>query len=201
MSDLLRKLFLKGAVANAVTRRLRLLVVEENADTRSIIGRRLSHMGYDVALAEGGPSAMSLLSEQHFDLVLIDASIATAGIATLRKMQASGLMEYAGVLLIIGRADSAAMIEALDAGADDTIVKPFDFDVLDARIRHIVSRARCVADLKRQNAQLDARVALRAVELGEARSQIAELSADRGRYADSILTLKLTLDSLNAARA
>lgn len=46
------------------------------------------------------------------------------------------------------------------------IAQPFDFEVLDVRIRHIVARARCVADLKRQNQQLDARVARRAVELG-----------------------------------
>lgn len=201
MSDLLRKLFVKRAVASAVTRRLRLLVVEGSADTRSIMGRRLSHMGYDVALAEGGPAAIALLSEQRFDLILIDASMAASGIATLRKMQGSGLMAHAGALLVIGRADPAALIEALDAGADDTIVTPFDFDVLDARIRHIVSRARCVADLKRQNAQLDARVALRAAELGEARSQIAAPCADRGGHADSILTPKLTLDSTNADRA
>ncbi|MFK5088422.1 PleD family two-component system response regulator, partial [Klebsiella pneumoniae] len=70
------------------------------------------------------------------------------------------------VILITGRSDPQAVVEALAAGADDHIAKPFDFSVLAARIDRVVERARRIAALKRSNATLDARIAARAMELG-----------------------------------
>lgn len=181
--------------------RLRLLVVDENPTALAVIGRRLSHMGHDVVLADSGFAAVSTLAAQRFDLILIDMGMkALCGIATLRKMQASGMMGDASVLMITGRSDAWAIVEALEAGADDQIVKPFDFDVLDARIRHSVARARRIAELKQHNAALDARIARRAVELGEARSQLEALAADRTHIAASMAALNAQLEMLNAAR-
>jgi DNA-binding response OmpR family regulator len=92
-------------------------------------------------------------------------------------------------MMITARSDSAATIEALDAGADDQIVKPFDFDVLDARIRHVAARARRIDELSRFNEQLDARIARRAVELGEARAALDDMTVDRSRLVASIQAL------------
>lgn len=75
---------------------------------------------------------------------------------------------------MIAAAASAAVVEALAARADDHVVKPFDFDVLSARIRHLRRRADQVSALTRYNAELDARIALRAVELGEPRRRCAK---------------------------
>ena len=188
--------------ASAPSRRLRLLVVEENPTALSVIGRRLAHMGHDVVLAQNGFAGLSFLNAQRFDLIILDMGMtALSGVDTLRKMQASGMMVGASTLMITGRSDPSAIVEALEAGADDQIVKPFDFEVLDARIRHVVSRAQRIADLKRHNETLDARIARRAVELGEARNQLEELTADRTRIAQSIQMLTEQLAQLNAARA
>lgn len=182
--------------------RLRLLVVDENPTALAVMGRRLSHMGHEVVLADGGFAGISILAAQRFDLILIDMGMqALCGVETLQKMQASGMMGDAGVLMITGRSDPSAIVEALDAGADDQIVKPFDFDVLDARIRHSVARARRFAELTQHNAALDARIARRAVELGEARSQLAALAADRTHVVESMAALHAQLEMLNAARA
>lgn len=187
--------------SNPSKRRLRLLVVDENPVVLSVLGRRLSHMGHDVVLAENGFAGLSILMAQRFDLIVIDMGMTTlSGIATLRKMQASGMMGDASALMITARSDPSAIIEALDAGADDQIVKPFDFEVFDARIRHIIARARRIAELKHHNEQLDARIARRAVELGEARSQLEELTADRARITASVQTLSEQLERLHAGR-
>ena len=183
------------------SRRLRLLVVDETPTALAVIGRRLSHLGHEVVLADSGFAAVSILTAQRFDLILIDRDMqALCGVSTLRKMQASGLLGDASVLMITGRSDPAAIVEALEAGADDQIAKPFDFAVLDARIRHIVARARCIAELRHHNAALDARIARRAVELGEARSELEQLAADRAHIAASMAALNAQLEVFNAGR-
>jgi DNA-binding response OmpR family regulator len=171
-------------------RRIRLLVVDENATALAVMGRRLAHMGYDVTLAENGFAAINMLMAQKFELILIESTMRLlGGIATMRKMRASGMVGAASIMMITARSDSAATIEALDAGADDQIVKPFDFDVLDARIRHVAARAQRIDELSRFNEQLDARIARRAVELGEARAALDDMTVDRSRLVASIQAL------------
>lgn len=182
-------------------RRIRLLVVDENATALSVMGRRLSHMGYDVALAENGFVAINMLMAQKFDLILIDMRMQMLdGVATMKKMRASGLLGQASVMMITGQSDSAAIVEALEAGADDQIVKPFDFEILDARIRHVVTRAQRITELARYNDELDARIARRAMELGETRATLDELQADRARLVASIQALHDELERVNLAK-
>jgi DNA-binding response OmpR family regulator len=179
-------------------RRIRLLVVDENPTARAVMGRRLAQMGYDVTPAENGFAGLTMLMAQTFDLIIIEAAMPLiGGIATMEKMRASGMTGEAPVMLVTGRSDSAAIIAALDAGADDQIVKPFDFDVLDARIRHIVARARRIGELSRNNAQLDARIARRAVELGEARAALEDMSIDRSRLIAAVQALHEELERLS----
>ncbi len=181
----------------AAPRRIRLLIVDENATALAVMARRLSHMGYDVVLAENGVVALNLMIAHRFDLIIVDMGMELlSGVATIRKMQASGLMGQASLLSINTRSDGPSVIEALDAGADDHMIKPFDFDVLDARIGHIVSRARQIHELSRYNEALDARIARRAVELGEARAELEDLRTDRSRLVASIQNLHDELERL-----
>ncbi|MCF8707302.1 response regulator transcription factor [Rhizorhapis sp. SPR117] len=181
-------------------RRTRLLVVDEDPIALSVMARRLSHRGHDVVLAENGIVALSLMQAQRFDLIIIDMMMAMlSGIDTMKKMKASGLLGNAAIMMISGRSDSHAAVEALAEGADEHIVKPFDFDVLDARIRHLVHRAEQMSLLIRHNDQLDARIARRAVELGETRAELEELHADRARLVASIQSLHDELQRVSAA--
>lgn len=182
-------------------RRLRLLLVDEDATSRAVVARRLSHLGYDVALAEDGFGALTMLVARPVDIVLIDMGLTLlSGLATMRKIRAAGLAHNACFVMIGGRNDRISAVEALDAGADDHIVKPFDFDLLDARIRHLCARAEQVGELARHNAELDARIARRALELGETRDALAEMQADRARLVSSIQALHDEIARLNALR-
>ncbi|MEO8723614.1 MAG: response regulator [Sphingobium sp.] len=181
-------------------RRIRLLIVDENATALSVMARRLSHMGYDVVLAENGFAALNLMLAHRFDLIIVDMEMEMlSGVETIRKMIASGLRGHASLLSINTHGDGPSVIAALDAGADDHMVKPFDFDVLDARIRHIVSRARQIHELSRYNEALDARIARRAVELGEARAELEDLRSDRSRLVASIQNLHDEIERMVAA--
>jgi DNA-binding response OmpR family regulator len=93
------------------------------------------------------------------------------------------------VIMVTARGDSEAIVEALAAGADDYVAKPFAFEVLAARIERTLARAARLDALKRSNLALDARIAARAIELGEARTELATTRADRNRLIASIEAL------------
>lgn len=180
-------------------RRIRLLVVDENPTALEVLGRRLSHLGHDVTLADSGLAATNLLLAQRFDLVLIEMEMPTlSGVQTLKKMRGSGLLGNASVIMVTGRGDSSVVIEALNAGADDHMAKPFDFEILDAKIRHIIARANQLGQLTRHNESLDARIARRAVELGEARAELEGMQSDRARLVASIQALHDEIERMNA---
>ena len=189
-----------GRAETTAQRRIRLLIVDEDPTALNVLGRRLSHRGHDVVLAENGFVALSLMQAQRFDVILIDMMMSMLpGIDAMKKMRASGLMGEATIIMISGRTESHAAVIALSEGADDHIVKPFDFDVLDVRIRHLVARADAMNMLVRHNDLLDARIARRAVELGQTRAELEELHADRARLVQSIQALHDELQRVSAA--
>ena len=180
-------------------RRLRVLLIDENPTARAVIARRLSHLNYDVALADTGFSALSLLVTHRADIILIDMGLTMLpAVATMKQIRAANLAASACFVMIAGRLDSQATVEALDAGADDYVVKPFDFDIFDARLRHLCQRAEQMGALSRHNAELDARIARRAVELGETRETLRELQIDRARLVSSIQALQDELERVTA---
>lgn len=170
--------------------RLHLLVVDAHAAAREAMARRFSHMRYDVILAENAATALEALSAWRFDVLLVDMGLTDPdGVETLRRMRVSGLLRGAPVLAIAPHGEDALALRALEAGADDHVAKPFDFDVVDLRLRHMVRRARRLEQMVRHNEVLDARIARRAMELGETRAELEELRADRGRLISSIQAL------------
>ena len=183
-------------------RRLRLLLVDENPTAREVIARRLSHLSYDVALAEDGFRALSLLQTRPVDIVLIDMDLLLLPAVTLmRKIRSGHVAPDACFVMIADRPDAPSTVAALEAGADDLIVKPFDFDILDARMRHLCQRAERIGALARHNAELDARIARRAVELGETRDALQEMEMDRARLVSSIAALHAEIERLQSAQA
>jgi DNA-binding response OmpR family regulator len=187
--------------ASRPPRRVRLLLVDENPTARAVIARRLSHLNYDVILAENGHIALNLLVTRPVDIILIDMGLTMLpAIATMQKMRAAYLAGNACFVMIAGRLDSQSMVEALAAGADDHVVKPFDFDILDARLRHLCQRADQLGALTRHNDELDARIARRAVELGETREALREMQVDRARLVSSIQALYDEVERLQSAQ-
>ncbi|MES2095233.1 MAG: response regulator [Pseudomonadota bacterium] len=167
-----------------------ILVVDDSRTTLNIIGKRLTELGYLTALADNGGEALDLIAARGFDLVLLDMVMpGMGGMQVLAEIRSRTETWDLPVIVLTARSDHAAAIEALKTGADDHLAKPFDFDVLTARIDRTLARARRVSDLKRSNAALDARVAARAMELGEARAELADIRADRQRLIVSLQSL------------
>ncbi|WP_157220372.1 response regulator [Flavisphingomonas formosensis] len=178
-----------------------ILVVDDSRTNLQVIGRRLTRMGYRTMLCEGGASAVAQMHARRFDVVLLDMVMPDmSGIATLQEIRRTAAIAETPVMMMTARSDIGAAIEALAEGADDHLAKPFDFDVLGARIERLLARARAFDDLRRANAQLDARIASRAVEMGELKAQLAEGLAERIRLTASLRALEKEIAELRQAR-
>lgn len=157
----------------------RLLVVDDSRTALQVMGKRLTRMGYRVSLSDSGYEALDLLQARRFDLLLLDMTMpGLSGLATLREIRSAPATATLPVLMVTGRTDDGAAIEAVAAGADDWVIKPFSFDVLGARIARLLDRARAFDALRRSNEALDARIAHRAIELGELRQELAAVRSE-----------------------
>ena len=187
---------LPGRVRRGAMRTI--LAVDDSRTNLNILGRRLGHLGYMVVLSDTGVEALDLIAARGFDLVLLDLVMPVmSGLDVLNEIRGSRETADLPVIMLTGRSDATAAVDALAAGADDHVAKPFDFDVLSARIDRVIDRARRIADLKRSNATLDARIAARAMELGEARVELAETRADRLRLIASLQQLNDRFERLS----
>lgn len=174
-----------------------ILVVDDSRTQLGVLGRRLSALGYLVALSDHGREALDLIAARAFDLVLIDMVMPEMnGIELLCEIRGARATADLPAIMMTARGDSAAAVEALGAGADDHIAKPFAFAELAARIERVIARGRRIADLKRANAALDARIATRAVELGETRAQLAATRAEERRLLASLAQAQARLKAL-----
>jgi len=154
------------------------------------IAQRLGNLGYLVVLAHSACQALELVSARGFDLVLIDAlAPQTAAMHMLAEIRGARDTTDLPVIMLGAQPDEDNAVAAFGAGVDDWLPKPVGFELLGARIERTLARAARVDDLKRSNLALDARVAARAIELGEAQAELAAARTDRIRLMGSIRQL------------
>ncbi len=168
-------------LAPASTSRGDILIVDDSRTALTVIGSRLTHMGYTAVLIDNAPVALDMVQARQFDLMILDMTMPDmCGLTALIELRGSLVTRDLPVLMMTARSDPGAAVEALQAGADDHVVKPFDFAELGARIERLLDRAARIDSLRRANAALDARVARRAAELEDVRATlIAEEAAHR----------------------
>jgi two-component system, OmpR family, response regulator len=118
---------------------MRLLVVEDDAKLARALERGLQREGYAVDIADTGDSALSQATANDYDAVVLDVMLpGKDGFAVCREMRRNE--RWAPVLMLTARDQVSDRIRGLDAGADDYLVKPFDFGELLARLRALIRR-------------------------------------------------------------
>lgn len=118
---------------------MRILVVEDQKDLNEIIVRKLTNEHYSVDSCFSGDEALDFLSCAEYDGVILDIMLpGITGIGVLKDMRSRG--DKTPVLLLTAMGTVEDRVAGLDAGADDYLVKPFDFEELLARVRAIVRR-------------------------------------------------------------
>ena len=155
----------------------RILVVEPNRTNLGVMARRLSEAGYRVTTADSGPSAIAELYRLPIDLVLAELNMPRmSGAELARAIRGEVQWNDIPILLITGKSDPKGAVRAYEGGADDVILKPFHFEVLVARIERRIERARTFKRLQEDNAVLDARVVERAIQIGELKEQLRDVT-------------------------
>ena len=113
---------------------MKILVVEDEKDMNHIIQKELESEGYLVDVCFDGESALDFLEFEEYDGVILDVMLPKMnGFETLKKARSRGVQTP--VLFLSARSRVDDIVEGLDIGADDYLVKPFVFQELSARVR------------------------------------------------------------------
>ena len=118
---------------------MRLLIIEDDRELASAVSRGLSQQGYAVDTAADGEEGLYLADVNEYDLVLLDLNLPEMdGLEVLRHLR-TGNAELP-VLILTARGRTEERVKGLDFGADDYLVKPFQFEELCARLRALMRR-------------------------------------------------------------
>lgn len=122
---------------------MRIVVIEDNVGLANGIASRLSGRGHSIDLLHDGKEAHQFLSQESADLVVLDINLpGMDGLEILRALRTRG--DNTPVILLTARSETQERVAGLDAGADDYLVKPFEMDELEARLRAMSRRRNLV---------------------------------------------------------
>lgn len=118
---------------------VRILVVEDEVLLARAVQRGLVDQGFDVVLAHDGHTGYRLAREAHVDLVVLDLMLPSlSGIEVLRRLRSERI--WTPMLILTAKEGLSDETDALEAGADDYLRKPFSYPVLVARCRALLRR-------------------------------------------------------------
>lgn len=119
-------------------REISILLVDDDADLRSLMSEFFAEQGYQVTVAPDGTKGLELARQPHFDLVILDVMMpGLDGFAVLEQLRRTSKVP---VIMLTARTETASRIQGLETGADDYLPKPFDPQELLARVRAILRR-------------------------------------------------------------
>jgi two-component system cell cycle response regulator len=112
----------------------RILIVDDDPDIIRLVEGALKWEGYQVECVRSGQEALARIKAQAPHLILLDVNMpGLNGLETLNTLR--NAKEYVSVLFLSGNSSTEDKVRGLDAGADDYLVKPFDVQELNARVR------------------------------------------------------------------
>ncbi len=115
------------------------LVVEDDPEIGRLLRRNLTELGHVVTIAADGATGLALALREQPQVVLLDLGLPDlAGLEVLAMLRG---VSSVPVIVITAEDDDRTVVQALDAGADDYLTKPFGLDQLVARIRAVLRRA------------------------------------------------------------
>ena len=175
---------------------MRILIAEDDAVTRLLIEQIVANAGHDVTAVDDGAQAWRAFESGDFELVLLDWRMpGMHGIEVCRRIRASNRSDSTFVVMVTGRDSAADLIGALDAGADDYVIKSVLVEALGPRL--VIAEKRLLQAAERTQTRADLERALQMAAVGAtsvalqheinnplgallANAQLAEITSDSG---------------------
>jgi DNA-binding response OmpR family regulator len=124
-----------------IDQNMRVLLVEDEPEAAQVLAKGLREQAYAVDVAADGEIALFQVGTTDYDALILDVMLPRVnGLAVCRSIRASG--SGVPILMLTARDEVASRIAGLDCGADDYLVKPYDFGELLARLRAVIRRGR-----------------------------------------------------------
>jgi two-component system response regulator TctD len=122
-----------------MTEGMRIFLVEDTRDVGEAIVEQFARIGHVVDWETDGEIAAGTLDETSYDLIILDVIVpGRSGFSILQRLRSAG--RTTPVLMLTARSEVEDRVSALDIGADDYLMKPFDFRELEARARALLRR-------------------------------------------------------------
>ncbi len=120
---------------------MKILVIEDEQNVAAFVQQGLKETGYEVFLAYNGANGLDLLTQQNFDLIILDIMLpGMDGREIASRVRQMGYKDLP-ILMLTALGTTENIVKGLDAGADDYLIKPFKFKELLARIRALSRRS------------------------------------------------------------
>lgn len=160
----------------------RVLVVDDNADNRELLTRRLQRKGFVAVAAEGGVRALELIEQEPFDAVVLDVMMPDLdGLAVLERIREKHSKTELPVIMATARSDSGDVVGALERGANDYVTKPIDLPILVARINvHLGTKQELEQQPAKPGAPVDLTRGLTPGTVIDGRYEVRELLGEGG---------------------
>ncbi len=121
--------------------RTKLLVIEDNADVAGILADYFDAQGADVDFATNGELGYQLAIKESFDVIILDVMLPKMdGLTLAKKLREVGCATP--IIMLTALDDKNDLLSGFSSGADDYLAKPFDLDVLNARVTALLNRHR-----------------------------------------------------------
>jgi two-component system, OmpR family, response regulator len=177
---------------------MRILVIEDDADTLAYITKSLTESGHVVVRAMDGKEGLFLALEQDYDVLVVDRMLpGLDGLSIIKTLRSADKQTPALILSALGEVDDR--VQGLRAGGDDYLVKPFAYSELLARLEVLVRRsdveaARTVLQVGDLEMDLLARIVKRAGKVIELQPREYRLLEYLAQHAGQVVTRTMLLE-------
>ncbi len=132
----------------------KILVVDDEQQIRELLGSFLKKEGYEVILASSGEEGIESAEREDPQVILLDLQLpGIDGIETCRRLKADDNTRFIPIIMITAHSDNK--MEAIDAGTDDFVNKPFDLVELSVRVKSILRMRYLTDELERIVAHME----------------------------------------------
>ena len=127
--------------------KVKILVVDDEADIRELVRLNLTREGYEVLDCESGEQALDVSRSKGPDLVVLDLMLpGIDGLEVCKQLKADPKTARVPIVILTAKGEEADVVAGLEVGADDYVAKPFSGKVLVARVRRLLRKAAQPAD-------------------------------------------------------